>query len=65
MKKKKTWIDKIVVCGGGSNERRNSPHGLRRWSGGVDKREKQTRGGEREPTLPIGETRERARDERK
>jgi hypothetical protein len=60
-KKKKTWIDKIVVCGGGSGERRSSPRGLRRWSGGIDKREKQMRGGEKEPTLPIEETTERER----
>jgi hypothetical protein len=54
--KKKTWIDKIVVCGGGSGERRGSPRGLRRWSGGVDEREKQM--------LPIGETTERVREMR-
>jgi hypothetical protein len=47
---KKTWIDKIVVCGGGSGERRSSPRGLRRWSGGIDEREKHMRGGEKELT---------------
>jgi hypothetical protein len=53
-----------VVCGSGSGERRSSPRGLRRWSGGIDEREKQMRGGEKEPTYPSKRLqKERERDE--
>jgi hypothetical protein len=39
-RERKTWIDKIVVCGGGSGA---TVCGLRRWNGGIDEREEQTK----------------------
>jgi hypothetical protein len=66
-KKKKPGLTRSwsVEVGAASGERRSSPRGLRRWGGGVDEREKQMRGGEKEPTLPIRETTERVREMRR